>query len=441
MGLSLVLGLGLCAPNVLVKHLDRLIEEGGFPVKYFRTSDGASFDAAAADRLGEGEVSVHLGNGAFHWPAVAVGHVRTVPAEIVGVPITITTVSMTPAVFLVDGLATEQECDVLAQLLKPHLRPATIPSTKSRFMEAMFQLNANATDDSVAILTRLEDRLSRLMRLDEAAASYEKMKAVGLSAGHFIPAFLPGQPVSTSPLAMAGINTVASLELVLNSGYEGGNSLFPNLHGSTSVPYNPMDADPECEADDPRTVAVSKGRLLLHYHSTLDGKVDPLSAKGDCQVTRGGKISVRRSFWSKYTPEMAALDQLHAMQEHAQDLRLSMDEFLFKTALAAFQAGDRNRDGLVVPSEFKPLVEKIIHLVVDTEAVKSIPYPTLFFSVDTDKNKQLTIEEIKDYLFKAMHPSHAVPGEEEDEDDDDDDDDDDDEEEGGPKMTIKHDEL
>lgn len=246
-----------CDPHMLVGDMVR----SGFDADTARSAVFAgSSETAASPAIGDAYV--------YETPRLAASNVIRLPDRDVRVTLRLER----PAIALIDGLLSDEECDELVRLSAGQLvRSTTVDraSGEGRIIEARtsegtyFLVNANP------FIARLDRRIAALM--NQPVENGEGLQILHYrTGGEYTPHFdyfPPTDPGSRVHLSQGG-QRVATLIIYLNDVEDGGATVFPELK---------------------LKIGPKKGAALYFEYTNSLGQVDALTLHGGLPVLRGEK--------------------------------------------------------------------------------------------------------------------------------------------------------
>lgn len=250
--------------------------------------------------------------GQFLWPGVRIGFERTVELYSI-MPdtspdmgdkkqvVTLETLSLEPLVLSVKGFLSVEECDHIQEKASPSLRYSDVvlmdkdagrPASDFRTSQTTF-LSANDDD----ILLDIDYRTASLVRIPRN--HQEPVQALRYGPGErykahvdFFDPSLYKQDQSTLKLIDHGRrNRMVTVFWYLSEVEAGGETIFPRSGGG-----HPID-NADCETG--LKVRPEKGKVIIFYSMTPDGKTDQKSLHGACPVKEGVKWAGYKWVWNE----------------------------------------------------------------------------------------------------------------------------------------------
>mmetsp|Transcript_46737 Transcript_46737/g.89263 ORF Transcript_46737/g.89263 Transcript_46737/m.89263 type:complete len:276 (-) Transcript_46737:531-1358(-) len=198
-------------------------------------------------------------------------------------------ISWSPRIIVVDNVLSEQECDAMIAMAEPKLEKSTVVNVqdgKSIPSSVRTSMGAFLTheDRNSGHLARIEKRLAFLTMLPPENGEaiqilrYEKAQYYRPHHDFFADEFNKKR----------GGQRICTVLMYLSTPEEGGETVFPQAGGP--------DSRCKCGGKDARGVSVEprKGRAVIFWSQTPEGKEDPKSLHGSCDVVSGVKWSATK---------------------------------------------------------------------------------------------------------------------------------------------------
>ncbi|KAL6222228.1 hypothetical protein ACLB2K_005620 [Fragaria x ananassa] len=197
-------------------------------------------------------------------------------------------ISWEPRAFVYHNFLTQQECDYLIDLAKPHMEKSTVVDSETGKSE-----DSRVRTSSGTFLRRGRDKVIRNIERKIANFTFLPVEhGEGLQVLHYEvgqkyePHFDYFQDEYNT---RNGGQRMATVLMYLSDVEEGGETVFPNAKGNiSSVPW--WDELSECGKKG-LSVKPKMGDALLFWSMNPDATLDPSSLHGGCPVIRGNKWS------------------------------------------------------------------------------------------------------------------------------------------------------
>lgn len=197
-------------------------------------------------------------------------------------------ISWEPRAFVYHNLLTQQECDYLIDLAKPHMEKSTVVDSETGKSK-----DSRVRTSSGTFLSRGRDKVIRNIERKIANFTFLPVEhGEGLQVLHYEvgqkyePHFDYFQDEYNT---RNGGQRMATILMYLSDVEEGGETVFPNAKGNiSSVPW--WDELSECGKGG-LSVKPKMGDALLFWSMNPDATLDPSSLHGGCPVIRGNKWS------------------------------------------------------------------------------------------------------------------------------------------------------
>ncbi|XP_004287769.1 PREDICTED: probable prolyl 4-hydroxylase 10 [Fragaria vesca subsp. vesca] len=197
-------------------------------------------------------------------------------------------ISWEPRAFVYHNFLTQQECDYLIDLAKPHMEKSTVVDSETGKSK-----DSRVRTSSGTFLSRGRDKVIRNIERKIANFTFLPVEhGEGLQILHYEvgqkyePHFDYFQDEYNT---RNGGQRMATILMYLSDVEEGGETVFPNAKGNiSSVPW--WDELSECGKKG-LSVKPKMGDALLFWSMNPDATLDPSSLHGGCPVIRGNKWS------------------------------------------------------------------------------------------------------------------------------------------------------
>jgi len=249
----------------------------------------------SVDRMAFEEIALIYTNGHFMWPGVRPGHKFRVSEDT-----ELTTLSLRPLVFRSENFLTDEECDYIVELSKPHLvasktskmdkdrdKPDTTWRTSTQyFLPSKGNDIVQNIDWRVAQMTKTTVPQQELVQV----LRYEKGQKYDHHTDYFDARFYQSDPETLRTIENGEKNRLITVLWYLSTITDGGHTVFPRAFGE--VPPDTSDCSTGLR------VSPTKGEVIVFYSLTADGAIDPLSVHGACPVGEGVKWAANKWVWT-----------------------------------------------------------------------------------------------------------------------------------------------
>eukprot|EP00434_Breviolum_minutum_P024560 symbB.v1.2.021695.t1/scaffold1850.1/size98815/4 len=202
--------------------------------------------------------------------------------------------SYSPRVLLVDRFLSEEECEVLKDLARPHLHHAqTINrSTGAAYLDkvrtnSQFYLD-HAEHYKNPVVLAITERMHRIARVPLGHA--EPLQVGRYQEGEFYQTHFDSEPLQ-------GVRRAVTVLVYLEPPKEGGETIFPKHRSCQDDGFdlccNRLEELVTTEGKG-LWVRGQKGQAVIFYSHNLDGQHNPLSMHGSCPVLEGALGHVER---------------------------------------------------------------------------------------------------------------------------------------------------
>jgi prolyl 4-hydroxylase len=249
--------------------------------------------------------------GQFLWPGVQIGFQRTVSLYSIMPPgsvemkdkhrtATLETLSLIPLVLSVSGFLSDDECDFIQTTAAPTMEYSEVtlmdkdvgrPASDFRTSQTGFLMG----DDEM--LRDIDFRTASLVRVPVDHQEHVQVLRYGLKEKYdshhdFFDAQLYKNDPSTLDLIKDGRrNRFATVFWYLSDVEEGGETVFPRFNKRREMSMK------DCSGG--LKVKPEKGKVIIFYSMTPNGKVDPYSLHGACPVESGLKWAGNKWIWNE----------------------------------------------------------------------------------------------------------------------------------------------
>ncbi|CAI5963282.1 unnamed protein product [Closterium sp. NIES-65] len=197
-------------------------------------------------------------------------------------------VSWEPRVFLLKSFLSWQECEALKAMARKALESSTVVDSSSgksyrsevRTSSGMF---LSHSDSAQPLVKRIEERIAAFSNVPPQNG--ELIQILKYEHGqHYLP---HPDYFSDQVNVRRGGQRVATMLMYIEAPEDGGQTIFPNAGGSSKC---------ECGGEMKEGICVRpvKGDAVLFWNVDFEGKVDPKSLHGSCDVLKGEKWSATK---------------------------------------------------------------------------------------------------------------------------------------------------
>lgn len=240
-------------------------------------SGRAPTNGPAASSASAASASSSAAQSAFRWDGVEVGHSRRLELPD-GASWTMTTLSLTPLVFRVDGFLSEAECERIIQLAEPKLQGSLVMGDARAAERTSRSVFLGAAEDG--LLHELQRRLAALVQLPLA----EVQRSEDLQVVHYGRGDTFGMHHDSSAFHPRFLTAF----YYLNEVRRGGETAFPAANGAMAPDEAMALKEPASDASG-LVVAPVRGSALLFYNHDGEGALDPTAVHAGCRVLEGEK--------------------------------------------------------------------------------------------------------------------------------------------------------
>jgi prolyl 4-hydroxylase len=249
--------------------------------------------------------------GQFMWPGVSIGFQRTASLYSImpkGSPnmedkhrtVTLETLSLIPLVLSVSGFLSVEECDYIQVTAAPTMEYSAVtlkdvdagrPASDFRTSQSTFLMG----DD--AILHDIDDRTASLARVPVNHQENVQVLRYGLNEKYdshhdfFDPQQYQNDANTLNLIKNGRRNRFATVFWYLSNVEKGGETVFPRFNRRRELSYK------DCSGG--LLVKPEKGKVIIFYSMTPNGKVDPYSLHGACPVESGVKWAGNKWIWNE----------------------------------------------------------------------------------------------------------------------------------------------
>lgn len=202
-------------------------------------------------------------------------------------PIKMEVLSWSPRILLIDNLLSYEECDHMRNLAEPMMAKSTVVdvgtgnSIASSVRTSTGAFLNKAADD---VVSRVEKRLAHVTMLP--VDNGEAMQILRYEIGQY---YRPHHDFFADEFnKKRGGQRTATVLMYLNDPEEGGETVFPSA--------GPAGSKCRCGGKESRGMSVQakKGRAVVFWALTPEGKEDSKSLHGSCDVVKGSKWSATK---------------------------------------------------------------------------------------------------------------------------------------------------
>jgi prolyl 4-hydroxylase len=242
--------------------------------------------------------------GQWVWPPVRKGFKRHIQLDDTH-NATLETLSINPLVLSVHGFLTPQECDTIQQQATPSMQYSSVtlmdhdkgrPSSDFRTSQSTF-LSSSGNPELQAI----DDRTASLVRVPKSHQEYAQVLRYGhlekydTHHDYFNPALYQKDEDTLNLIGHGRRNRMATVFWYLTDVPQGGETVFPRMDKARDV--TPIVA---CQQQGVGLrVQPEKGKVIIFYNLTPEGKTDVYSVHGACPVQEGIKWAANKWVWNE----------------------------------------------------------------------------------------------------------------------------------------------
>jgi prolyl 4-hydroxylase len=242
------------------------------------------------------------------WPGLYVGYSVSLPDVFRGddaaAPITLTTLSLSPRLFQIDGFLSPAEADEFVALSRPRLARAPVAESRGdASSDVRTSQNCWLEPHLSPAVTAVQRRAEGITRVADSAL-YEQFQVVHYTGqqryeshyDYFPPELYPDE---TGAIFRLGEQRMATLFFYLNDVADGGETIFPkadvagSFRNSDNIDYK------DCVRG--LTVKPQRGKAVLWYNvlasGHMDGTRDVFSMHGACPVRTPGAEKWGANLW------------------------------------------------------------------------------------------------------------------------------------------------
>jgi prolyl 4-hydroxylase len=214
--------------------------------------------------------------------------------------VTLETLSLIPLVLSVSGFLSVEECDYIQVTAAPTMEYSAVtlkdvdagrPASDFRTSQSTFLMG----DD--AILHDIDDRTASLARVPVNHQENVQVLRYGLNEKYdshhdfFDPQQYQNDANTLNLIKNGRRNRFATVFWYLSNVEKGGETVFPRFNRRRELSYK------DCSGG--LLVKPEKGKVIIFYSMTPNGKVDPYSLHGACPVESGVKWAGNKWIWNE----------------------------------------------------------------------------------------------------------------------------------------------
>jgi prolyl 4-hydroxylase len=249
--------------------------------------------------------------GQFLWPGVQIGFQRTVSLYSIMPPgsvemkdkhrtATLETLSLIPLVLSVSGFLSDDECDFIQTIAAPTMKYSEVtlmdkdvgrPASDFRTSQTGFLMGNDE------MLRDIDFRTASLVRVPVDHQEQVQVLRYGLNEkydshhDYFDPQLYKNDPGTRDLIKDGRRNRFATVFWYLSDVEEGGETVFPRFNRRREMSMK------DCSGG--LKVKPEKGKVIIFYSMTPNGKVDPYSLHGACPVESGLKWAGNKWIWNE----------------------------------------------------------------------------------------------------------------------------------------------
>merc|ERR1719330_2150302 len=290
--------------------------------------------------------------GVWHWPGIREGFERPMHAFVQGEThrLVLKTLSLRPRVFGVESFIAEGECDRVLEVAGPKVAKSMVSVKDNDHGKDVdtWRTSSNFFLPTAGdpILEALDLRVQNMTRVPITHSEHIQVLKYGYDGRYVAHTdfFDPRdykKDRGTLELTANGVwNRLLTVFMYLSDVPKGGETYFPRYGGVTGhVPYDKCDLG--------YSVKPERRKVIIFYNMHPDGKLDPDSLHGGCNVKEGTKWSA--NFWVWNVPQHFKRERSHGrMAKRLGEWDESMDR-AEERVVSELQASLRPKDELCEP--------------------------------------------------------------------------------------------
>jgi prolyl 4-hydroxylase len=260
-------------------------------------------DTQAVTKLQELGMFLIYQGGQWLWPPVRKGFQRHVRLDDTH-NATLETLSIHPLVLSVHGFLSSEECDYIQQQATPSMQYSSVtlmdhdkgrPASDFRTSQSTF-LSSSGKDTLQAI----DDRTASLVRIPKSHQEYAQVLRYGYKEkydthhDYFEPSLYQNDARTLNLIGHGRRNRMATVFWYLTNVEQGGETVFPRLDKGPDV-----HSSIACEQQSGLRVKPERGKVIIFYNLTPEGKTDTYSLHGACPVKEGIKWAANKWVWNE----------------------------------------------------------------------------------------------------------------------------------------------
>jgi prolyl 4-hydroxylase len=249
--------------------------------------------------------------GQFLWPGVDIGFQRTVslysimPTGSVKMEdkhrtVTLETLSLIPLVLSVSGFLSDDECDFIQTIAAPTMQYSAVtlmdhdvgrPASDFRTSQTGFLQDVNDK-----MVRDIDFRTASLTRVPVNHQEHVQVLRYGLDEKYdshhdfFDPQLYKNDAATQDLIKNGRRNRFATVFWYLSDVEKGGETVFPRFNRRREISFT------DCSGG--LRVKPQKGKVIIFYNMSPNGKVDPYSLHGACPVESGVKWAGNKWIWN-----------------------------------------------------------------------------------------------------------------------------------------------
>jgi prolyl 4-hydroxylase len=244
--------------------------------------------------------------GQWLWPPIRKGYTRHIQLDDTH-NATLETLSIHPLVLSVQGFLSSQECDTIQQEATPSMQYSSVtlmdhdqgrPASDFRTSQSTF-LPSNGN----AVLTAIDDRTASLVRLPKSHQEYAQVLRYGhlekydTHHDYFDPSLYQKDVNTLNLIGHGRRNRMATVFWYLTTVEQGGETVFPRFDKGPHV--SSQLACQQSQSSTGLKVKPERGKVIIFYNLTPEGKTDVYSLHGACPVLEGIKWAANKWVWNE----------------------------------------------------------------------------------------------------------------------------------------------
>jgi prolyl 4-hydroxylase len=259
-------------------------------------------DEMSVEHFGTLGMFLVMQGGQWIWPGVRKGFERTIALGF-NQTATLETLSLHPLVLSVKGFLSEDECDFIQRQAEPSMEYSEVtlmdhdkgrPASDFRTSQTTFLRS------DTPVLEAIDDRTAALVRIPAShqesvqVLRYGNTEKYDTHHDYFDPKLYKTDTRTLSLIQHGKRNRMATVFWYLSDVAQGGETVFPRVDKGPQPPSGKT-------FDRGLRVKPERGKVIIFYSMTTDGKLDPYSLHGAAPVKEGTKWAANKWVWNMPT--------------------------------------------------------------------------------------------------------------------------------------------